>query len=349
MNDAQPALDIEIPFDHQQSAHCESGAIAALLRHGGLSISEPMAFGISGALTFAYLPFIKFGGLPLFAYRMPPGRVIHGLTRRLGIPMHYETFKHPAAGMQTLDQNLSELLTKGLINKEEARFRASNKAYWLSYFPPDMRFHFNAHNLIVYGKRGRNYLIGDPVIDIRVECDEDALKKARFTRGVMAPHGRLYYPLSVPKQPNLAPAIVKAIRFTAWMMLYTPIPIIGVHGIRMVARKLRKLNPNNAHRNKLLLGHIVRMQEEIGTGGAGFRFLYASFLQEAADVLAKPALFAIARDLTEVGDEWRRFALHAAKMCKGRMPMDYALLADQLRQCADSEAGIYRRLRAEVK
>ncbi len=339
MNDALPVPDIEIPFDHQQSAHCESGAIAALLRHGGLSISEPMAFGISGALTFAYLPFIKFGGLPLFAYRMPPGRVIHGLTRRLGIPMHYETFKHPAAGMQTLDRYLAQDRVVGI----------QTSAYWLTYFPPDMRFHFNAHNLIVYGKRGRNYLISDPVIDIRVECDEDALKKARFTRGVMAPHGRLYYPLSVPKQPNLAPAIIKAIRFTSRMMLYTPVPIIGVHGIRMVARKLRKLNPNNAHRNKLLLGHIVRMQEEIGTGGAGFRFLYASFLQEAADVLATPALFAIARDLTAVGDEWRRFALHAAKMCKGRMPMDYALLADQLRQCADSEAGIYRRLRAEVK
>jgi twitching motility protein PilT len=29
--------------------------------------------------------------------------------------------------MQTLDQNLKELLSKGLINKEEARFRAANK------------------------------------------------------------------------------------------------------------------------------------------------------------------------------------------------------------------------------
>jgi twitching motility protein PilT len=31
------------------------------------------------------------------------------------------------SGMQTLDQNLKELLSKGMINKEEARFRASNK------------------------------------------------------------------------------------------------------------------------------------------------------------------------------------------------------------------------------
>jgi twitching motility protein PilT len=31
------------------------------------------------------------------------------------------------AGMQTLDQCLKELLQKGLITKEEARFRAQNK------------------------------------------------------------------------------------------------------------------------------------------------------------------------------------------------------------------------------
>ena len=339
MNDATCSPDIEIPFDHQQSAHCESGAISALLRHGGLPISEPMAFGIAAGMTFAYLPFVKFGGLPLFAYRMPPGQVIRGLTRRLGIRMHTETFKQPAAGMQALDRQLAQGRVVGI----------QTSAYWLTYFPPDMRFHFNAHNLVVYGKRGSDYLISDPVIDIRVECNENDLKKARFTRGVMAPHGRLYYPLSIPEQPDMTSAIVKSIRFTTGMMLRTPLPILGVHGIRTVARKINRLNPDATHYNKLLLGHIVRMQEEIGTGGAGFRFLYASFLQEAADLLDRPGLAAIARDLTEVGDEWRRFALHAAKMCKDRMPMDYPLLASQLRQCAESEAAIYRSLRAEVK
>lgn len=331
--------DLEIDFDHQQSAHCESGAIASLLRHGGLQISEPMAFGIAAGMTFAYLPFVKFGGLPLFAYRMPPGRVIRGLTKRLGVRMHTETFRRPEEGMRALDGHLAQGRIVGI----------QTSAYWLSYFPPDMRFHFNAHNLVVYGKRGSNYLISDPVIDIRVECNENDLRKARFTRGVMAPHGRLYYPVSIPERPDLARAITRSIRFTTGMMLRTPLPIVGVRGIRKVARMVERLDPSNARYNKLLLGHIVRMQEEIGTGGAGFRFLYASFLQEAADLLGKRELSVIARDLTEVGDEWRRFALHAAKMCKGRMPMDYTMLAGQLRSCASSEATIYRRLRTEVK
>jgi twitching motility protein PilT len=32
-----------------------------------------------------------------------------------------------SSGMYTLDQNLTELMSKGLINKEEARFRAVQK------------------------------------------------------------------------------------------------------------------------------------------------------------------------------------------------------------------------------
>ena len=339
MNAASVALDVEIPFDHQQSAHCESGVIASLLRHQNVAISEPMAFGIAAGLGFAYLPFIKFGGLPLFAYRMPPGSIIRGLTRRLGIKMHFETFKQPADGMLALDQYLSQGRVVGI----------QTSAYWLSYFPPDMRFHFNAHNLVVYGKHGNNYLISDPVIDILVECDAGSLRKARFTRGVLAPKGLLYYPQCIPPKLDLPRAIRKAILYTTGMMLYVPVPILGVHGIRMVARKIRNLKSRAQHHNKLLLGHMVRMQEEIGTGGAGFRFLYASFLQEAAGVLGKPELAAIADELTAVGDEWRRFALHAAKMCKGRMPMDYGLLADQLLDCAEREACIYKRLRAEVK
>jgi twitching motility protein PilT len=32
-----------------------------------------------------------------------------------------------AAGMQTLDQCLTEYVTKGLVSKEEARYKAQNK------------------------------------------------------------------------------------------------------------------------------------------------------------------------------------------------------------------------------
>ena len=326
-----------LPFEHKQTAHCESGVMSALLRERGTTLSEAMVFGIGAGLTFAYLPFIKLGGLPLISYRMPPKSIMRGVSKRLGITMQYDTFKSVDAGMRALDEKLAAGRVVGL----------QTSVFWLPYFPPDMRFHFNAHNLVVYEKRGDTYLISDPVFEHPVECDAESLAKARFVRGALAPNGLLYYPVEIPGRMDLAPAIRKAIKFTTGMMLHTPVPIIGIRGIRLVARKIRKLDPAKAKYNKLLLGHVVRMQEEIGTGGAGFRFLYSAFLQEAAQLMGDAKLADGARDLTAAGDEWRHFALSCARMCKDREPMNYGRLADLLDNCAMLETAVYQKLRAK--
>jgi hypothetical protein len=85
-------------FQHSQASHCESGVMSTMLRHLGLPISEPMTFGLSSALSFAYLPIIKINGLPLVAYRMPPKAIIKGLQKPLGLKMRFETFRSQAAG-----------------------------------------------------------------------------------------------------------------------------------------------------------------------------------------------------------------------------------------------------------
>ncbi len=55
-------------FQHKHSGHCESGVMSSILTNNGLPMSEPMVFGLSSALTFAYLPFVKVSGMPLIAY-----------------------------------------------------------------------------------------------------------------------------------------------------------------------------------------------------------------------------------------------------------------------------------------
>lgn len=95
-------------FSHQQSAHCESGVVAALLRENGVDISEPMAFGLAGAMSFAYIPIVKLGGLPLISYRMPPGHIVKQVAKRLGLTIQRETFRTPEDGMLALDQHLAQ-------------------------------------------------------------------------------------------------------------------------------------------------------------------------------------------------------------------------------------------------
>ncbi len=330
-----------ISFNHQQAAHCESGTISALLRHEGLDISEPMAFGLSSAMTFAYLPMVKINGMPLISYRMPPGRIVKGLSRRLGVKMQFERFRSAEQGNKALLAYLNVGVPVGL----------QTSVYWLPYFPEDMRFHFNAHNLIAYGQQADNILISDPTFENPVQAEQSALEKARFVKGALAPKGLLYFPKEIPAQIDFSKIIPKAIRQNTNMMLRTPVPIIGVKGIRTMAKKIRGLkrsHTENELHNKLYIGHMVRMQEEIGTGGGGFRFLYASFLQESAALLQNQKLGDASVAFTDVGDEWRRFALFAAKMIKGRMGLDYDKLADQLLLIAKMEAQAYQELNAAI-
>jgi twitching motility protein PilT len=71
----------------------------------------------------------RIGGGRVAAHEIMIGNsAIRNLIREGKIAQMYSAIQTgQAAGMQTLDQNLSELLARGVINKEEARFRAANK------------------------------------------------------------------------------------------------------------------------------------------------------------------------------------------------------------------------------
>jgi hypothetical protein len=71
------------------------------------------------------------------------------------------------------------------------------------------------------------------------------------------------------------------------------LPFFGAQGISYLANKVKNYPKNLDERKSILfLGNIVRMQEEIGTGGAGFRFMYAAFLQQASKRLQNQELCA---------------------------------------------------------
>lgn len=341
MNQAELNGAPATPFTHRHAAHCESGSVANLLSHYGRPLSEPMAFGLGGGLSFAYLNFIRIQEMPLIAYRAPPRGIIKGVSASLGIPFQVERFRSPGAGTARLDALLDQGRVVGL----------QTSVFWLPYFPEDMRFHFNAHNLVVYGREGDDYLISDPVFEHPVRCPRADLERARFAKGMLEPKGLLYYP-KTPTQG--APAlqngmlvtpdnITRSIRRVTRTML-APIPIVGTRGMRGLARRIARLDPKDAATSRLI-GHIVRMQEEIGTGGGGFRFLYAAFLQEAAESGSMPVLAEFSARLLDIGDEWRAFALAGARMVKGRDAFDPPAIAALLSAQADREAVFFRDLR----
>ena len=98
----------------------------------------------------------------------------------------------------------------------------------------------------------------------------------------------------------------------------------------------------------LFLGNIVRMQEEIGTGGAGFRFMYAAFLQQASKRLQHPEPSSMAKEMTQIGDQWRDFAFAAGRICKGRQTdvENFNSLSSQLYRIGKQEVSFFKKLRS---
>ena len=321
-------------FEHQQSAHCESGVIANLLSHAGLPMSEAMAFGLGSGLAFAHIPVVKLNGQSLIAYRMPPRYIIRTLCKRLGVRLHQQRFRKVEVGQKALDQQLTAGKLVGL----------QTSVYWLPYFPADMRFHFNAHNLLVYGRENEEYLISDPVFEDVVRCPVADLNRARFAKGALAARGMMYHIDDLTVSPNWQTLIRKSLTGTTRIIGSSPLPWIGVRGVRHLGRMIARMDPQQHKRNSLFLTHIVRMQEEIGTGGAGFRFMYASFLQEASDKIAVPELAEIATHMTTIGDTWRQFAAECVRYSR-KQDQELQALTQRLQQLSAAESALMKDLR----
>jgi Domain of unknown function (DUF4872)/Butirosin biosynthesis protein H, N-terminal len=344
---ALSALDLPTPieFDHVHAAHCESGSFAALLRHDGLKLSEAMVFGIGSGLFFLYLPFLKIYDLPLIAYRDMPNAIIARVARRLGVKVVRTRYRDPERGMQALDRMLAAGQPVGM----------QTGVFWLPYFPRDMRFQFNGHHVIAYGREDHDYLLSDTVFEEVVRCPAEDLRRARFSKGPLAPRGLLYHIESRSQQPDIERAVRAGLRTTASRMLNIPLPWMGVAGIRALAGALARwplrLSDQAARSH---LANVIRMQEEIGTGGAGFRFMYAAFLDEASAILGRPALQEASAMLSNIGDRWREFAVQGAQVIRGgngkgtASPAAYKSLSGILLECASREQEVFRAIRAAL-
>ncbi len=328
-----------LKFNHVQSAHCENGVTSNLLKHSGVNITEPMAFGIGSGLFFIYIPFLKVNNAPAFSYRSMPGLIFKRTCNSLGIEVVRKKFSSPEKAQQALDECLD--------NNQPVGCQVG--VYYLTYFPKEYRFHFNAHNLVVFGKEDGRYLISDPVMEGTTSLSEYELQRVRFAKGPLAPNGQLYYPKvkTAPTDDKIRAAIIKGIKRNVRDMLHIPGPIVGVDGIKYVAKKILKWHDKlGAQTTGLYLAQLVRMQEEIGTGGGGFRYIYAAFLQQSHPYIKNDALLKISEQFTQAGDIWRGAAVQAAGIFKGRLTSqaDFNNMADRLMDVAEVEKKAFTEL-----
>jgi hypothetical protein len=285
---------------------------------------------------------MKSFAFPTFIVRNKPGSMRINLAKRLGIKFYTGKFRNPDEGMRKLD----ELLEKNIPVAVQVDF------FYMDYLPAWERVHINVHFIVVVGKTGTKYIVSDSYFPKLVELEAESLKKARFAGGNMSPKGFLFYLESIAEKINYPKAVRKGIRKSCFFMLRIPLPFLGVKGIRMFAKKI-VLWPEFARDTEHLSHEIMKINillEDQGTGGAGFRYMFATFLQQASGILDKPELKSFSKEMMENGDKWREISLFAARIGKNRDlgPDRLKELGALILERAEVEESFFRRLHAFI-
>ena len=323
------------------AAHCESGTVTNLVRHHGLDISEPLVFGISAGIFFGYMktPMREF---PMVFSRIRPGKIRENFCKRSGVVFKSQKFSDPEKGEKELDRMLEQGQPVGL----QVDF------FYMDFFPAWHRVHINVHYIVVFGKEGDHYLVSDCYHPTVAKLHRDSLRKGRFAKGSMAPKGLMFYPVVVPDTIPLEEGVRKGLKNTVNNMLKIPLPFLGVKGIRRFADKLPDW-PKYTDDPEILAHNIfmiTTMLEDQGTGGAGFRYIYASFLREAATILKEPVFNEYAKRMMKIGDDWREVSLFAARIAKQRQlgPDKLGEMGNMIMGNADQEEHFFKELKLSI-
>jgi hypothetical protein len=327
-----------INYTHRQAGHCESGATSNLLRFYGQDMTEPMAFGIGNGLYFSYIPFLKVQFAPMISFRNLPNTVFHRSMKYLGIDATViKKFKDPNEAMMALDRNLEKGIPTGM----------QVGVFNLTFFPPEYRMHYNMHNLVCFGKEGNLYHISDTVMETPHLLTYEDLLRVRYAKGVFAPEGKMYWINNVPKDLDIKSAVTMGIKKTVYEMIKVPFPLIGVKGLKWMGRDLRKWPKKHGDdKASFYLGQVLRMAEDFGTGGAGFRYIYGAFLKEAGEKFNNAELLGASEMMGKTANRWREFTYIGARNCKSRSKPeeDFGMLSDMMIEIAGMEEQIYKKL-----
>ncbi len=330
-------------YPHQRGIHCETGSIKNMLTFYGYEIKEELIFGIGSGYDFIHFPFRLFDGCEIPIFRVISIQIFKKFTRRMHIQATTKIFYNKEHSMKTLDNLLSKNIPVGLVTEVSK----------LPFFPLRDR-RFSGHHFVVIGKENNEYIVSDtdpnfPDNTTNTISYKD-LKDARFTKDLFSPKGALFYIQSIPTNFDIKQGIITGIKYTCYKMLDIPFPFFGVKGIYFLSKRMKKYE--KIYSTKQAWENIkfqIYISEEAGSGGSGFRYMYASFLNQAADFLNDEHLLALSVSMREVADYWQSFALDAIRQYEKRKERNIENLADLIFQIAQMEEKLFIDLKSWVQ
>lgn len=261
-----------ISIDTFKGEHCETTATGALLSHIGLSLSEPMLFGLGESLSYGTF---KFGDMP---FPFIGGRVrTFEVTQNLCCNLDLELVEKRTTSKKYAWNNVKEILDNG----DPVGLQLD--CYYLDYFTS--KVHFAGHFVAMTGYDDEYvYLIDTDQQGGKVKTTLDNLALARSSKQTMYGKNLSYTITKSDSMKSITEALPIAIKNNATAFLNPPIRNLGYKGIIKTADELKKYYNQSDDVERDFTQTAIFM-ERAGTGGALFRNMYRDFLKESMDIL----------------------------------------------------------------
>lgn len=290
---------------HIPGRHCASSAISDLVRFHGLDLSEAMCFGIGSGLGAWYLQNVPNA----------PSRMIHVRSadieakffKRIGCPFSWSRF--PGAD-QALDA-LRASLHRGLPTLVQTDI------YYLGYYQSST--HFPGHDIVVWGCDDQEgvFFVTDTERPDVIRVPSFELARSMFAEGGFFPmEGNSYAPEAIATGIDLGGVIERAIVSNSRLILSEDLEFQGIAGLRLWLREVKTSWPG-LEDWRWAARFAYQVIERRGTGGGGFRIMYADFLDEAAPLCPAIAELGLGRMMREASRAWTRLALRLKEASEG--------------------------------
>ena len=255
---------------HRTGVHCGSSAIRDLLEFHGLEMTEAFCFGLGAGLGITYVE-IPDSATPFIVHVRSMG-FEEKVFDTLGVPFEWSSYPDKGAATNDLHRALRDGVPALLLTD----------IYHLPYF--GSKTHFPGHAIVAWqlDEARDEVLVSDTERPGLIPVPATNLADARFsTSPPFIHHGSLFAPQSLKMEVS-AERVGNAIIDNA-RALANGGPYSGLAALDTWIAALPQWQANDNWR--WLLRFAYQVIEKRGTGGGGFRTMYAEFLLEAGEML----------------------------------------------------------------
>lgn len=278
---------------HRSGRHCGSSAIRDLLEFHGLTLTEAFCFGLGAGLGITYVE-LPGSDTPFIVHVRSMG-FEEKVFATLAVPFQWQSWQDPEDAAKALDQYLDQGRPALLLTD----------IYHLPYF--NSSTHFPGHAIVAWRRAddGDTILVSDTERPDLLPVPRDKLAQARFSLSPPFIHrGSLFAPSAV--FADLSPDRVREAVVSNAQALKQGSRTNGISALRTWVMDLPRWQAFDKW--PWLLRFAYQVIEKRGTGGGGFRTMYAEFLDEAQAMLPAIGMADLPRLMRECATAWSALA-----------------------------------------